>query len=101
MRDLYHRKQKLEHWTNRVKADLQEADKTDILKFIQYMLDKERSVLWIIRCITALLLIRRQFGKCFRDPSKEDIRSLFRWTIKTTKDRHMKNLEQFSSFIIR
>jgi hypothetical protein len=79
MRDLYHRKQKLEHWTNRVKADLQEADKTDILKFIQYMLDKERSVLWIIRCITALLLIRRQFGKCFRDPSKEDIRSLFRW----------------------
>jgi site-specific recombinase XerD len=43
------------------------------------MLDKERSILWIIRCITALLLMRKHLGKSFKDADKEDIRSLFKW----------------------
>jgi hypothetical protein len=79
MRDLYHRKEKLAYWLNRANTELQELDKTDVLKLIQFMPDKERSILWIIRCITALLLMRRHLGKCFKDAHKDDIRSLFKW----------------------
>jgi hypothetical protein len=43
------------------------------------MEDKESSILWIIRCITALLLMRRQLGKSFKDANKEDTRSLLKW----------------------
>jgi hypothetical protein len=78
MRDLYHRKEKLAYWLNRANTELQEPDKNDVLKFIQFMHDKERSILWIIRCITALLLIRH-LGKSFKDADKDDIRSLFKW----------------------
>jgi hypothetical protein len=78
MRDLYHRKEKLAYWLNRANTELQELDKTDVLNFIQFMHDKERSILWIIRCITALLLMRRYLGKSFKDADKDDIRSLFK-----------------------
>jgi hypothetical protein len=65
MRDLYHRKEKLAYWINRINTDLKESDKTDVLKFIRYMQDKESSILWIVRCITALLLMRRKkFQRC-------------------------------------
>jgi hypothetical protein len=73
MRDLYHRKDKLASWINRPKTDLQESDKDDLLKFIQYLQDKENSILWIIRCISALFLIRKQLGKS----SKDAIESIF------------------------
>jgi site-specific recombinase XerD len=43
------------------------------------MQDKERSILWIIRCITALLTIRKQLGKSFREVTKDDIRSFLKW----------------------
>jgi site-specific recombinase XerD len=43
------------------------------------MLDKERSILWIIRCITALLLMRKHLGKSFKDAARDDIRSLLKW----------------------
>jgi site-specific recombinase XerD len=43
------------------------------------MQDKESSILWIIRRITALLLMRRQLGKSFKDANKEEIRSLLKW----------------------
>jgi hypothetical protein len=43
------------------------------------MQDKESSILWIIRCITALLLMRRQLGKSFKDANKEDTRLLLKW----------------------
>jgi site-specific recombinase XerD len=79
MRDLYHRKEKLAYWINRANTQLQEPDKSDVLNFIQFMHDKERSILWIIRCITALLLMRRHLGKSFKDAHKHDIRSLFKW----------------------
>jgi site-specific recombinase XerD len=79
MRDLYHRKEKLAYWINRANTQLQEPDKSDVLNFIQFMHDKERSILWIIRCITALLLMRRHLGKSFKDAHKDDIRSLFKW----------------------
>jgi hypothetical protein len=63
MRDLYHRKAKFAYWLNRANKELQEPDKTDVLSFIQFMQDKESSILWIIRCITALLLMRRHLEK--------------------------------------
>jgi site-specific recombinase XerD len=43
------------------------------------MQDKESSILWIIRCITALLLMRRHLRKSFKDADKDDIRSLLKW----------------------
>jgi hypothetical protein len=42
MRDLYHRKEKLAYWFNRANTEFQEPDRTDVLKFIQFMHDKER-----------------------------------------------------------
>ena len=96
MRDLYHRKQKLAYWLNRAHTELQEPDKTDVLSFIQFMQDKESSILWIIRCITALLLMRRHLGKSFKNTDKEDIRSLFEWMDdKNYKHQHMRNSDVF------
>ena len=79
MKDLYHRKDKFAYWINRINTDLQQPDKDDVLKFIQFMQDKESSILWIIRCITALLLMRKQLRKNFKDTGKDDIRLLLKW----------------------
>lgn len=43
MRDLYNRANKLEYWLNRIEADLDELDKTDLLCLGRYMQDQERS----------------------------------------------------------
>ena len=43
------------------------------------MQDRERAILWITRCITALLLMRKQLGKPFRAASKDDIRHVLKW----------------------
>jgi hypothetical protein len=37
------------------------------------MQDKERAELWITRCITALISIRKKLGKSFKDTTKDDI----------------------------
>ena len=79
MRDLYHRHDKLAYWIHRVNAELEEPDKTDVLKLVEHMQDRERAVLWITRCITALLLMRKQLGKAFRDANKDDIRNVLKW----------------------
>ena|GEM_PF-485101 len=79
MRDLYHRQQRLAYWINRVNSDLEETDRVDVLILIQNMQDRERAVLWIMRCVTALLLMRKQLGKPFRDAAKGDIRSILKW----------------------
>jgi hypothetical protein len=49
MRDLYSRQKKLAYWTNRIDTDFQEPDRTDVLKLVQHMQDKDRSILWIVR----------------------------------------------------
>ena len=46
------------------------------------MQDRERAILWIIRCVTALLLIRKQLGKPFRNATKDDIRHVLKWMEK-------------------
>ncbi len=79
MRDLYNRKQKLAHWILKAKTELDEPDRTDVFQFIEYMQEKDNSILWIVRCITALLYIRRQIDKPFIDWKKEDIKALFVW----------------------
>jgi site-specific recombinase XerD len=81
MRDLYNRKVKLERWIQRIHTELadNEADKQDILKFVTYLQEKDKSVLWIIRCITALLQLRKEIKKPFSQVTKEDIKQLFEW----------------------
>ena len=63
MRDLYNRKQRLQYWIDRINSDLYDTDKVDVVNFIQHMHDNERAILWIIRCVTALILLRKQL-KC-------------------------------------
>lgn len=79
MRDLYHRHDKLAYWVQRVNTELEDPDKTDVLKLIEHMQDRERAILWITRCVTALLLMRKQLGKPFRYASKDDIRNVLKW----------------------
>jgi integrase/recombinase XerD len=43
------------------------------------MQDKERSILWIVRCITVLIPVRKQLGKPFRESTKDDMRSILKW----------------------
>ena len=45
MRDLYNRKVKLECWIQRIHTELQdsEADKQDVLKFVDYLQEKDKS----------------------------------------------------------
>ena len=79
MRDLYHRHDRLEYWIKRIHTDLQEPDKTDILNLVENMQDRERAILWIMRCITALILLRKQLQKPFRNATKEDLRHVLKW----------------------
>jgi integrase/recombinase XerD len=79
MRDLYHRQDRLAYWIRRVNTDLQDPDRTDVLKLVEHMQDRERAILWITRCITAILLIRKQLDKPFRNTTRDDIRSIFKW----------------------
>jgi integrase/recombinase XerD len=77
--DIYNRKQKVEYWKHRIDTDLVGSDKQDVLKLVNFMEDKERASLWIIRCITAMLLVRRQLRKPFKDVSRDDIRTFLKW----------------------
>ena len=43
MRDLYNGRKKLANY------------KTDILRLVEHMQDKERNILWIVRCIVVLV----------------------------------------------
>jgi hypothetical protein len=54
MRDLYNRKEKSTHWINKAKTELNEPDRTHVLQFVEYLQEKDNSILWIVRCITAL-----------------------------------------------
>jgi hypothetical protein len=79
MRDLYNRPKRLADWIKRVNEDVDERDRIDILKLIEHMQDKERDILWIVRCITALIILRIHLGKPLRNATKEDMRLLLKW----------------------
>ena len=53
---LYNRKQQLTHWLIKAKTELEESDRTHVLQFVDYMQEKDKNILWIVRCITTLLL---------------------------------------------
>jgi site-specific recombinase XerD len=78
MRDLYNRKALQKYWITRAES-LAEPDKTDVLKLVQHMQDTEKSALWIVRCITALIIMRKQLCRPFREATREDIRALLKW----------------------
>jgi hypothetical protein len=96
MRDLYNRKEKLTHWINKAKTELNEPDRTHVLQFVEYMQEKDNSILWIVRCITALIYIRKQLDKPFVIV-RNRISSLYLhgWILKTTKHQLMRNLGKF------
>ena len=97
MRDLYNRKHKLAHWIYKARTELEEPDRTHVLQFIEYMQEKDNSILWIVRCITALLYIRRQIDKPFVDWKKDDIKILFAWM--DTKNYKASTHEKFSKIL--
>jgi len=76
MRDIYDREKKLSHWIEKVNIDLDRSDRTDVLKFVEYMKDNAKATLWITRCITALISMGRFMRKSYGDANKEDIRAL-------------------------
>jgi integrase len=79
MRDIYNREEKLAYWIQRANTDFEGSDKADILKLVDNMQEREKSKLWIIRCITALIIIRKQLRKRFKDVTKNDIKSILKW----------------------
>ena len=97
MRDLYNRKEKLTHWIHKTNTELDEPDRTHVLKFVEHMQEKDKSILWIVRCITALLYIRRQLDKPFIECRKEDIKSLFVWM--DTKNYKASTHEKFRKIL--
>jgi hypothetical protein len=66
IRDIYDRKKKLSHWIEKVNIDLDRSDRTNVLKFVEYMKDNANAILWITRCITALISMRRFMDKSYR-----------------------------------
>ena len=79
MRDLYNRKKKLEYWINKIHSVLNGDDKTDVLKFVEIMQEKDQSVLTITRCIGIIIQIRSQINKPLSKVTKDDIKTIFRW----------------------
>jgi integrase len=78
--DIYNRPKQLQSWIQRIDTELEdEQDQQDILKFVEFLQDKESATLWIVRCIYSLITIRKQIGKPFKDATKDDIRSFLKW----------------------
>jgi integrase/recombinase XerD len=97
MRDPYNRKQQLARWILKAKTELEEPDRKHVLEFVEYMQEKDKSILWIVRCITALIYIRRQLDKPFVVCNKEDIKSLFAWM--DTKNYKASTHEKFRKIL--
>jgi len=79
MRDLHNRKGRLNYWIKRIHEELDGSDKTDVLKFVDIMQEKEQSSLTVIKGIGVMLQLRKQVEKPFSQITKEDIKLLFKW----------------------
>ncbi|MFI5406253.1 MAG: tyrosine-type recombinase/integrase [Nitrososphaerales archaeon] len=75
--DLYNRKRLVQRSLQRLDEELDKADRDDILTLVQFQRDKQNELLWINRCITALIVLRKKLKKAFREARSEDIRELF------------------------
>lgn len=51
------------------------------MQFVEYMQEKDKSILWIVRCITDLVFIRKYLDKPFVDCKKDHIKALFTWMV--------------------
>lgn len=51
MRDVYNRRKKLSDWIEKVNQDLDRSDRTDVLKFVEYMKYNANAILWIVRSL--------------------------------------------------
>jgi hypothetical protein len=74
-----------------------EPDRTHVLKFVEHMQEKDKSILWTVRCITALIYMRRHLNKPFIDCNKEDIKFLFTWM--DTKNHKASTHEKFRKIL--
>lgn len=92
MRDLYNRAKRLENWTNKVNTQLKEPDRSDVLMLVEHLKEQEKSAMWIIRYLSAILLLRNKLTKPFRYCSKNEIKELLEWmnTKKNKKSTHEK-----------
>ncbi len=74
-RDVYNREQTLEAWIECIRSDasLSEADREDILNFIDFLQKDERSSLRTILYIQVLLRVKKVIRRPFRECTKEDI----------------------------
>jgi site-specific recombinase XerD len=97
MRDLYNRKKKLDYWTERIHQDLDEPDKSDVLKFVEIMQEKDQSILTITRCISIVIQIRKQIDKPLSKVTKEDIKIVFQWM--DTKKYKVETVEKYRAVI--
>ena len=90
LRDLYNREKALENWTNKVNTQLKEPDRSDVLMLVEHLKEQEKSALWIMRYLSAILLLRNKLPKPFRYCSKSEIKELLEWmkTIKYKKSTH-------------
>jgi hypothetical protein len=79
IRDIYCRKQRLEYWTKKIHTDLVRTDKNDLLKFLKIMEKKDQAILTIVKGISIMLQLRKQFNKSFCQVTKEDMKLLFKW----------------------
>ncbi|MGB5091449.1 MAG: hypothetical protein WBN72_10950 [Nitrososphaeraceae archaeon] len=79
LRDLYNRANRLESRIEKVNTELQEPDRSDVLKLVEHLKDTEKSALWIIRYLTAILMLRKKLSKPFRYCSKSEIKELLEW----------------------
>lgn len=79
MRDLYNRKARLQYCIARIEKYLDDGnDRTDLLKFVEIMQKKDQSILTIIRCISAILQLRKQLEKPYSKGTKDNIKLLFK-----------------------
>ncbi|MFZ0252494.1 MAG: hypothetical protein WAL28_01685, partial [Nitrososphaeraceae archaeon] len=75
LRDLYNREKALENWTNKVNTQLKEPDRSDVLILVDHLKEQEKSALWIIRYLSAILLLRNKLPKPFSYCSKSEIKN--------------------------
>jgi hypothetical protein len=47
MRDVYSRQKKLAYWIKRIDTSLEEPDRSAVLRLVQHIQDRDRSVLWL------------------------------------------------------
>jgi len=93
MRDVYNRRKKLSDWIEKVNQDLDRSDRTDVLKFVEYMKYNANAILWIVRCITALISTE---SSCVNH-SETQIRKIYAHLSTSLKTIKITRLQQFKN----